>query len=117
MLGEFTGENESDGGLNFAGGEGLCAAVGGELGSLGGDALEEVVDEGVHDAHSLGGNTGIGVNLLEDFVDVDGIGFGPLFAPLLLLGGGRGRNALLALVGLGDGLVTLGSHFDVARFA
>ena len=40
---------------------------------LGSDPLEDVVDKGVHDAHGLAGDTSLRVDLLEDFVDVDGI--------------------------------------------
>ena len=37
----------------------------GELAGLGGDPLEEVVDERVHDGHGLGGDAGVGVHLLQ----------------------------------------------------
>ena len=37
---------------------------------LGGDALEDVVDERVEDEHGLVGDAGVGVDLLEDLVDV-----------------------------------------------
>ena len=83
VLGELTGEEEADGGLNLAGGEGALLVVADELGGLTGDLLEDIVDEGVHDAHGLLGDAGLGVNLLEDTVDVDGEGFDSL-----LLGGG-----------------------------
>ena len=39
------------------------------------DAFEDIVDERVHDGHGLGGDTGVGVDLLEHTVDVDGVGF------------------------------------------
>ena len=51
---------------------------------LGSNPLEQVVDKGVHDAHSLGGDTGVGVDLLQHLVDVDGVGLLPL-GPLLLI--------------------------------
>ena len=54
----------------------------GQTGSLTSDALEEVVNERVHDAHSLVGDTSVGVDLLQNLVDVDAIGF---LAPLLVL--------------------------------
>lgn len=73
MLRQLSREEKADGGLNFAGGECLRLAVLGQLGRLGGDALEEVGDEGVHDTHRLGGDTGVGVDLLQDLVDVDGV--------------------------------------------
>ena len=63
----------------------MSLVVSDELGGLGGDLLEDIVDEGVHDAHGLLGDAGLGVHLLEDAVDVDGEGFDSL-----LLGGGLG---------------------------
>jgi hypothetical protein len=39
-------------------------------------ALRAHVDERVHDGHRLGGDTGIGVHLLEHLVDVDLVGLG-----------------------------------------
>ena len=71
MLGELTGEEEADGGLDLAGGEGVLLVVADETGRLGGDLLEDIVDEGVHDAHGLLGDAGLWVHLLEDAVDVD----------------------------------------------
>ena len=82
MLGEFTWEEKTDGGLDLAGGEGVLLVVANEAGALSGNLLEDVVDERVHDAHGTLGDTGLGVHLLEDAVDVDSEGFGSL-----LLGG------------------------------
>ena len=62
----------------------------GKTGSFGSDTFEDVVDERVHDAHGLGGYTGVGVDLFQDLVDVDGIRF---LSPAVLL-----------LVRLGDSL-------------
>ena len=113
VLGQLTGEEEPHGGLDLPGGDGGPLVVVGEPGGLGGDALEDVVDEGVHDGHGLGGDTGVGVHLLEDLVDVDGIGLLPLALPLLLVALGDGLGGLARLGsslsgGLGwhgDGLV------------
>jgi hypothetical protein len=82
VLGEFSGEKKTNSGLNFSAGDGASLVVVSEARSFGGDSLEDVVDEGVHDTHSLGADSGIGVNLLQNLVNVDGIGFLP---PLLLL--------------------------------
>ena len=71
----------------------------GKTAGLSGDALEQVVDEGVHDAHGLGGDTGVGVHLLEDLVDVDGIGFLPFLVPLLLVSLGDGLGSLASSLG------------------
>ena len=76
MLGEFTWEDELDGGLDLSGGESVLAVVSDESGALSGDLLEDVVDEGVHDAHGSLGDTGLWVDLLEDSVDVDREGLG-----------------------------------------
>ena len=37
-----------------------------QAGGFTGDALKDVVDEGVHDAHGLGGDAAVGVDLLQD---------------------------------------------------
>ena len=42
MLGKLTGEDEADRGLDLARGDGGLLVVGGELGGLGCDALEDV---------------------------------------------------------------------------
>ena len=65
MLGQLAGEGETNGGLNLAGGDGGLLVVAGEFGGLGSELLEDVVDEGVHDGHGLGGDTGVRVNLLR----------------------------------------------------
>ena len=78
MLGEFSWEDESDGRLNFSGGESVLLVVSDELGGLGGNLLGDIVDEGVHDGHGSLGDTGLWVNLLEVSVDVDGEGLDSL---------------------------------------
>ena len=80
----------------------MLLVVSDELGGLGGDLLEDVVDEGVHDGHSLGGDAGVGVHLLEDLVDVDlvGLGLGLLLAAIAALGDGL-LGGLLGGGGLG----------------
>ena len=42
MLGKFTGEDQADRGLDLARGDGGLLVVGGELGGLSCDALEDV---------------------------------------------------------------------------
>ena len=75
MLGEFTRQDEADRGLDFAGRHRRLLVVSREAGGFGGDLLEDVVDERVHDGHRLGGDTGVRVDLLEHLVDVDLVGF------------------------------------------
>ena len=113
VLGQLSGQEEPDSGLDLPGGDGGPLVVVGELAGLGGDPLEQVVDERVHDAHGLGGDTGVGVHLLEHLVDVDGVGLLPLSLLLLLVALGDGLGGLARLGsslsgGLGwhgDGLV------------
>ena len=88
MLGEFTRQDQSDRGLDFAGRDRRLLVVSRELGGFRGDLLEDVVDERVHDGHRLGGDTGVRVHLLQDLVDVDLVGFGLGLASNLL--GARG---------------------------
>ena len=123
MLGQLSGQEEPDSGLDLPGGDGgPCVGVG-ELAGLCGDALKQVVDKRVHDAHGLGRDTGVGVHLLEDLVDVDGIGLLPLALPLLLVPFGDGLGGLARLGsslsrGLGrhrDGWVGTGELLPPAR--
>ena len=60
----------------------------GQSASLSSNTLEDVIDEGVHDGHGLAGDTSVGVDLLQDLVDVDGVGFPPPPFPLLVSGTG-----------------------------
>ena len=101
VLGQLSGKEEPDRGLDLPGGDGGPLVVVGQTGSLSGDPGEDIVDKRVHDAHGLGGDTGVRVDLLEDLVDVDGIGLLPLSFPLLLVSLGDG---LLGLAGLLGGL-------------
>ncbi len=84
VSGEFSGEDELDSGLDFPGGEGSSLVESDELGSLSGNSVEGVVDEGVHDVHGLLGDSDVGVDLLEDFVDVDGEGLNSSSSGLLV---------------------------------
>jgi len=74
VLGKLSWEEESDSSLDLSGGESVLSVVSDESGGLLSDLLEDVVDEGVHDGHGSLGDSGLGVNLLEDSVDVDGEG-------------------------------------------
>ena len=67
-----------------------------KTGSFGSDTFEDVIDEGVHDAHGLGGYTSVGVNLFQDLVDVDGIRFlSPTVLLLAILGDSFGGFSCL----------------------
>ena len=86
VLGQFTGEEQTNCSLDLPAGDGGATVVVGQAGSLGGDTLEDVIHERVHDRHGLGGDTGIGMHLLQHFVDVDGVGFPPPPFALLVSG-------------------------------
>ena len=53
MLGKLTGQQETDGSLDLPGGEGGTPVVVSEAAGFGGNALKDVIDEGIHDAHGL----------------------------------------------------------------
>ncbi len=107
MLGQFTGEEETDSGLNLPRGDGGALVVVRKTASLGGNALEDVVDEAVHDGHGFARDAGVGVDLLEDLVDVDAVGFLPLLLLFLVSLG----DVLLGLAGLlGSFSGGLGGH-------
>jgi hypothetical protein len=88
VLGELTWKHETNSSLDLAGRESGLLIVGGKLSSLAGDALKDIIDERVHDAHPFLANAGVGVDLLQDLVDVGGVGFDALLAALLLALGG-----------------------------
>ena len=83
VLSKLTGKHETDSGLDLPGGKSCLLVVGSKLSCLGSNTLEDIVDEGVHDGHSLLGDTGIGVDLLEDLVDIRRVGFYTLLGSLL----------------------------------
>ena len=55
-----------------------------QAGRFASDALKDVVDERVHDAHSFAGDSSVWVNLFQHFVNVDSIAFLSLSSLLLL---------------------------------
>lgn len=87
VLGKLTRKHEADGSLDFARRQGGLLVVSGQLASLGSDTFKDIVDEGVHDGHSLLGDTGIGVDLLQHLVDVRRVGLDTLLGLLASAGG------------------------------
>ena len=53
MSGKFSGKDQLDSGLDFSGRKSSSLVESDQLGSLGGDSVEGVVDEGVHDVHGF----------------------------------------------------------------
>ena len=104
MLGQFSGEEKPDSRLDLPGSDGRPLVVVSETGGLSGDSFEDVVDERVHDAHGLGRDAGVRVDLLQHLVDVDGVRFLSLLL-LFLVSGSTGGLSLTRL------LRTLGGNF------
>ena len=71
VSGEFSGEDELDSWLDLARWKSSSLVESDELWSFSGDSVESVVDERVHDVHGLLWDSDVGVDLLEDLVDVD----------------------------------------------
>ena len=101
VLGQLSGQEETDSSLDLPGGDGGPLVVVGKTAGLSSDTLKDLVDKGVHDAHGLGADTGVGVHLLEDLVDVDGIRLLSLAVLGLLVALGDGFGGFAGLL---DGL-------------
>ena len=95
VLGELSGEVEPHGRLDLPAGDGLLLVVVCKFGGLRGDPLEDVVDEGIHDAHGLGRDTRVGMHLLQDLVDIDGVALLPGLLSFLLAVGICGDLGIL----------------------
>ena len=85
VLGELTRKEESDSSLDLTGGDGGPLVVLGKTTGFCSNSSEDVLSEGVEDAHGLGGDSSVGVDLLENLGDVDAVRLLPLSLPLLLL--------------------------------
>ena len=84
MFSQLSWEKQSDSGLNLSGRDGLSLVVVSKSRSFSGNSLENVIHEGVHDRHALRADASIGMNLLQDFVDVDRVRFLPLLPAFLI---------------------------------
>ena len=71
VLRQFSGQEKSHGSLDFARSNGRLLVVLRQTRSLSCDLSEDVINEGVHDRHGFARDSDIGVNLLQDFVDVN----------------------------------------------
>ena len=103
MLGKLTREHEADSSLDFTAAEGGLLVVSGKLSSFSGNALKDIIDEGVHDGHDLLGDTSIRVDLLEDLVDVGRVALRALLATGLAGGSLLGSLGRLLGGSLGHG--------------
>jgi hypothetical protein len=110
VLGQLTGQQQTHGSLNFSASDRRTFVVVCQTGSFSGDTFEDVVHETVHYAHSLTRDTGVGMDLFQHLVDVDGIA---LLPPALLFFVALG-NVLLSFPGLLGCLTTcLRRHFSI----
>ena len=116
VLGQLPGKKEPHGSLDLPGGDGGLLVVVSQAG-LGSNLLKQIVDEGVHDAHSLGGHTSVRMNLFQHLreksstefktkivfdahlVDVDCVGLLPLSFLLFLLALGHSLGSFARLDG------------------
>ena len=101
VLGQLAGKVQPHSSLDFTAGDGVLLVVVGQAGGFGGNALKDIIHEGVHDTHGFGGDAGIRVNLLEHLVDVDGVALLAALSPLLGVtpsGLGLGCRLLLSLL-------------------
>nr|XP_039318591.1 uncharacterized protein LOC101028819 [Saimiri boliviensis boliviensis] len=83
VLGQLPGQQQAHGHRDLPGGDGRALVVMRQAGSLARHVLKVVVEEGVHDAHGIEGDAGVGVQLLQHLVHVHGVAL--LTAALLLL--------------------------------
>ena len=93
MLGKLSRKHQTDSSLDLSAGKSGLLVVGGKLSSFGGNALKDVIDERVHDGHALLGDTSIRVDLLQNLIDVGGVGLSTL------LGLGLACSSLLGCLG------------------
>ncbi|KAK7467731.1 hypothetical protein BaRGS_00037039 [Batillaria attramentaria] len=69
VLGEFAWQQKPHCSLDLPAGDGGTLVVVSKAGSLRRDALEDVVDEAVHDGHGLAANARVRVHLPQDLKD------------------------------------------------
>lgn len=83
VLSQLTGQQQPNGRLYLTRTNCALLVVVGEAGCFAGNPLENIMNERVHDSHSFAGNSCVGVDLFEHFVDVNGVAFSSLFGSLL----------------------------------
>ena len=113
MFGKLARQHEQHRCLDLSRAQRALLIVPHELAGLVDNFVEDVTDEGVHDAHALGRDARVGVDLLEHLVDVDAVAFAAaLLLALLLLALSLG---LLLLGGLL--LLSFWRHSSETHFA
>ena len=82
MLGELTREKQTDSVHDLSGGDGVTLVGTSKVTSLSGNAVKDIVDEGVHDLHGVLADEGVRVDGVEHLVDGRGVR-GVVTLPLL----------------------------------
>ncbi len=108
VLGQLARQQQANGSLDLATGDGRLLVVVAQAAGLRGDALEDVVHEGVHDGHGLRGDANVVMHLAQHLVHVDVEGFLALHLALLLLRAHRGALLHLRAAALVAGAGGLG---------
>lgn len=103
MLAQLSGKDQPHARLDLPARDRRLLVVARQLGRLAGDPLKDIVDERVQDGHGLVGDPRVGVDLLEDLVDVGRVGLGSLLVALLLVALGLGSLGGRRLLGGGFG--------------
>ena len=65
VLGKLSWQQEADRSLNLARSDGGSLVVVSQPTRFGSDSFKQIINERVHDAHRLGGDPGVGVDLLQ----------------------------------------------------
>jgi len=94
---QLTGEDQDNGSLDLASAERLLLGVPDKTHGLSADAVEDIVDERVHDVHRLLRDTGFGMHLTKHLVDVQGEGLGAALTTLAILADLAGGVLLFGL--------------------
>ena len=84
VLGQLAGKQQADGRLDLAARDRRAPIVVRQTRRLGGDALEDVVHEAVHDAHRLAADSRVRMDLFQHLVHVDRVALASPVLPLLV---------------------------------
>ena len=108
VLGKFTRKHQTDRGLDFTGRKCGLLVVRCQFPGFGGDPFEDIVNERIHDRHTLLGDTGIGMDLFQDLVNVRRVRFDSL-----LLSFATGGTSTLGGCLFACGLAGCFRHFGI----
>lgn len=96
MFRQFSGQEESNSSLDFPRRDGGTFVVMSQARCFSSNTLKDVIHERVHDGHGFARDSSVGMDLLQNLVDVDSVRFLPLLLFLLVSLG----DVLLGLAGL-----------------